>query len=230
MNGDYVYTGEFKDNNPTITPNEMIYFKEVKEEEPVDTKKKDPKKGEPEEDENAIKITYEIGTSEPFNIELRHVFQGEDYEDDTPLDEEELKKQAASKKGKANDEPEVRIVTPDPIIVTQESGRKIEFELGRMEEQPINEEQPDQEPEKLWKQYKFKQDSEDNKLEVLSKEGVILLEGLQYSLNDEFKGGKYEIIIKDITPFIQDHLNEVKITLEIIDPEDPPVPVKGKKK
>ena len=229
MNEGYVYTGEFKDDKPSIMPNQMIFYQEILEEDPEDKKKKD-KKGDLEENENPNKLTYEIGVTEPLKIELRHVFQGEDYEDDTPLDEEELKKQAA-KKGKGNDEPEVRMVTPDPIIVTQESGRKIEIELGRFEEVPVEEgEEQEEEPEKVWKQYKFKQENEENKFEILSKEGVILIDELKFDLNEEFKQGKYEIICKDITPFIDNHLNEVKIALEIIDPEDPLVPVKGKKK
>lgn len=98
----------------------MIFLKEEKEEEPADPKKKDPKKGEPEEDENPNKLVYEVGKSEPLKFEIRTVFQGEPYEDDTPLDEEELKKQAAGKKGKGPEEPEVRMITPDPVIVTQE--------------------------------------------------------------------------------------------------------------
>lgn len=81
-------------------PNQLVFFKEQKEEEPVDPKKKDPKKGEPEEDPNPYKLQYEVGKSEPLRFEIRAVFQGEPYQDDTPIDEEELKKQAAAKKGK----------------------------------------------------------------------------------------------------------------------------------
>ena len=82
-------------------PNQTLFFKEQKEEEPVDPKqKKDPKKGAEEEDDSANKLTFEIGKSEPLKFEIRAVFQGAPYPDDTPLDEEELKKQAASKKGK----------------------------------------------------------------------------------------------------------------------------------
>jgi hypothetical protein len=102
ITGSYYYEGEFKDDAPSIMPNQIIFFKEQKEEEPVDPKqKKDPKKGAADdEDENTNKLTFEIGKSEPLKFEIRSVFQGEPYPDDTPLDEEELKKQAASKKGK----------------------------------------------------------------------------------------------------------------------------------
>jgi len=91
MKGVYVYEGRFEDDKQTKIPNQLLYYQEPKEEEPEDKKKKDNKKGEPEEDENPNKIVYEVGVSEPIRIELRAVFQGEDYEDDTPPDEEELK-------------------------------------------------------------------------------------------------------------------------------------------
>lgn len=236
ISGGYVYTGEFKDDQPTIMPNQMIYYVEPKGEEPADPKKKDQKKGEPEEDDNPNKLVYEVGVTGPMRIELRHVFQGEPYEDDTPLDEEEQKKQAAAKKGKATDEPEVRMVTPDPIIITQESGRKIQFELGRMEipiKEVEGEEQPpveEQNQDPVWVSYKFQQDNEELKSSFLSKEGVVIVEDIKYSLQDNFKAGKYEIIARDVTEYISNHLNEIRISLEIINPEEPPVPVKGKKK
>jgi hypothetical protein len=231
-----MYTGEFKDDKPTIMPNKLLFCPEPKEEEPADPKKKDPKKGEPEEDENPNKLVYEIGKTEPIKFEIRTVFQGEPYVDDSPPDEEELKKQAA-KKGKAGDEPEVRMVTPEPVVIVQESGREIEFELGRMEvpkkEGEEGEDAPPQDEsqvEKVFVPYQFNQKEKGLKSVVLTNEGVAAVEGLEFSLNDKFKGGKYEIIVRDKTPYIDERLGEVRISLEIIDPDEAPVPAKGKKK
>jgi len=236
ISGDYIYTGEFKDDLPTILPNQLIFHTETKEEDPADAKKKDPKKGEPEEDENPYKLVYEIGKSEPLKFEIRAIFQGEPYEDDTPVDEEELKKQAA-KKAKSGEEPEVRMITPEPVIISQESGREFEFELGRLEDPPAPEveegaEAPpaDEEVQKMFKNYKFNQKEEDIFSLFQTNEGVAVIEGIEYSITDEFKGGKYEIIVRDRTPFIEDHLKEIRISLEIIDPEEVPVATKGKKK
>lgn len=227
----YIYEGEFAEDKPVHFPNQMLFYQEPVEEEEDPKQKKDAKKGE-EEDENPYKIVYEIGKSQPISFEIKLVFQGEPYEDDTPLDEEELKKQAA-KKGKGGDEAEVRMITPDPVIITHESGRYIEFEMGRMElpvreETEENEDQPP--PEEQLVLYQFDQRTDSVKSCIDSEEGIIKIEGLTYELKDGLKGGTYDITVRDITNKIQDHLPQIKITLEIIDPEEPPVPAKGKKK
>ena len=61
------------------------------------------------------------------------VFQGEPYEDTSePIQEEAAN--AKGKKGKAaTDEPEVRMVTPEPILLEKERGREFTFEMGRYE-------------------------------------------------------------------------------------------------
>ena len=58
------------------------------------------------------------------------VYQGPDYEDPNPPEEDE---KAKAKKGKkdAPDEPEVRMITPEPIALEQESGRVFAVELGQ---------------------------------------------------------------------------------------------------
>ena len=66
-----------------------------------------------------------------FGLEIRVVFQGEPYEDPNPPEEED---HAKGKKGKpAPTEPEVRMITPEPQLLENESGRKFRFSLGRME-------------------------------------------------------------------------------------------------
>jgi len=59
------------------------------------------------------------------------VFQGEPYEDTSKPPEDDG---GAKKKGKgATDEPEVRMITPEPVLLEKERGREFEFELGRFE-------------------------------------------------------------------------------------------------
>jgi hypothetical protein len=59
------------------------------------------------------------------------------------------------------------MITPDPVIMTVESGRLFEFELGRKEKIKKPQEdwaQPDvEEFEEKWVQYKFNQRKEINK-------------------------------------------------------------------
>lgn len=234
----YIYEGEFEDGLPLHRPNQIIFFRDQVAPEPEDPKaKKDAKKGEPEEDPNPYKIVYEIGKTEPICFEIRCVFQGEPVVDDSPLDEEELKKQAAAKKGKAGDEPEVRMITPDPVIIHQESGREIEFEMGRMEVPTSPEVEGEPQPpvplegqEPVWTVYNFDQNTIDFKSYYDTEEGVVKIENLKFEIKDGLKGGKYDIIVRDVTNKIKDHLPDIKISLEIINPEEPPVPVKGKKK
>jgi len=68
-----------------------------------------------------------------FNLEI--VFQGESYEDPNPPEEEDLK---AKKKASVKEaEPEIRMITPPPVILEKEDGRTFEFILGRNEQVPI---------------------------------------------------------------------------------------------
>lgn len=50
--------------------------------------------------------------------------------------EEEKKPPAKGQKGKKeaiHEEPELRMITPDPLLMTNENGRLFEFELGKYE-------------------------------------------------------------------------------------------------
>lgn len=68
-----------------------------------------------------------------FNLEI--VFQGESYEDPNHHEEEDLKdKKKASVKAA---EPEIRMITPPPVILEKEDGRTFEFILGRNEQVTI---------------------------------------------------------------------------------------------
>ena len=65
-------------------------------------------------------------------------YQGPDYEDPNPPEEAppdpKAKKAAAKGQPAATDEPAPpRMITPDPILMENESGRTFKFELGRME-------------------------------------------------------------------------------------------------
>ena len=105
------------------------------EEEVVDPKaKKDAKavkKDAPftEEEEQLYghkKIYIECKTDvEPKELafDLRIVYQGPEYEDPNPPEEDEKDKKKNPKKGAAAEEPEIRMIKPDPVQMHNESGR-----------------------------------------------------------------------------------------------------------
>ena len=110
----------------------------------------------------AIDVSNPNEENRALGLEIKVLFQGEPFEDPNPPEEEDPKK----KKGAA--EPEVRIITPDPILLEQESGRLFEFELGRNEafkadgddsdraKTPVsNNSKETVESVKVWKNYKF---------------------------------------------------------------------------
>ena len=65
------------------------------------------------------------------------MYQGAPFEDPNPPAVEETKApgKGAPKSGKPAEEakPEIRMITPDPVLMINESGRLFEFELGRLE-------------------------------------------------------------------------------------------------
>lgn len=134
------------------------------------------------------------------------------------------------------------MITPPPVIITQESGRVFEFILGRMEVPPkegeeVSEAPPtsqtktnEPEPEKIFVSYPFDQSSGEMTSLYETNEGIVLIEGLQYALNDKFTAGKYDIFVRDVTQSMKTILPEIKLVLEIINPDEPLIPAKGKKK
>ena len=67
------------------------------------------------------------------------------YEDPNPPAVEETKAAPAkggAKGGKPAEEvkPEIRMITPDPVLMINESGRTFEFELGKMDKSRKHEE------------------------------------------------------------------------------------------
>ena len=54
-------------------------------------------------------------------FEMKIVYQGESYEDPNPPEEDEKN---AKKKGKDPNEPDVRMITPEPILLEGELGRE----------------------------------------------------------------------------------------------------------
>ena len=103
--------------------------------------KKAPAAATPEEEEgNAIKITIdnagEDETKKIVGFKMTVVHQAPAYEDPNPPEEDE----AAKKKKGAKDtgEPEIRMITPDPVVMVKEQGREFEIELGRIEDVKID--------------------------------------------------------------------------------------------
>ena len=96
---------------------------------------------EEKEKENKNKITYEVLKENPNKIEfeLHIVYQGPPFEDPNPPPVEEKPVPAKGGKVPPKGQPaeevkhEPRMITPDPVIMINESGRTFEFELGRYE-------------------------------------------------------------------------------------------------
>ena len=121
--------------------------------------KKDPKaKGAPvaaapEVDEgietgNEVKITVDNGNADEsqrvLSFSLNVVFQGEPYEDPNPPEIDEAAQKKAAKGKAVADEPEIRMITPEPLTMVKESGRQFQVELGRyqmvkMDTESVNE-------------------------------------------------------------------------------------------
>ena len=141
----YSLEGLFENDEPTLEANKILFelISPIPEEEPVDPKaKKDPKapkKDTPFTDEEEAKygerkICLECKSdAEPKEIrfKLQMVFQGPDYEDPNPPEEDEKAKKKPAGKNAVPDEPEVRMITPDPVPLDQENGRVFAIELGQ---------------------------------------------------------------------------------------------------
>jgi len=89
------------------------------------------------EEEEALygsrKIYLECKTdTEPKEVRftLKIVYQGPEYEDPNPPEEDEKNKKKPAK-GHVDAEPEVRMILPDPIPLENESGRVFAIELGQ---------------------------------------------------------------------------------------------------
>jgi hypothetical protein len=55
---------------------------------------------------------------------------------------------------------------------------------------------------------------------VVSKEGIVNVKEIAYSVTDTFKGGNYEILVRDVTRGVQNKMSDLKIELVIVDPEE----------
>lgn len=138
--GSYSLKGTFSKGKATLKANKFLFkikSPAVPEEDP--NAKKDPKKvaSAIEEDFGSNKVKIIVDISNPneanrvlsFNLEI--VFQGEAYEDPNPP--EVVDPKAAKKPAGKEAEPEIRMITPAPIILEKEDGRTFEFILGRIE-------------------------------------------------------------------------------------------------
>jgi hypothetical protein len=63
------------------------------------------------------------------------IYQGPEYEDPNPPPEEEItnKKKANAKPNATPEEPEPRMIKPEPIRIENEHGRVFQIELGKFE-------------------------------------------------------------------------------------------------
>jgi|TARA_B110000285_G_scaffold227003_1_gene287589 hypothetical protein len=143
--GTYSLSGQYNMGVPEIEASkyqfELTSPLEVEEEDPK-AKKAPPAKApaaEAEEEGNEVKIqidnALEDETKKIVGFKLTVVHQAAAYEDPNPPEDDP----AANKKGKAaNAEPEVRMITPDPVVMANEQGREFEIEIGRIEDVKID--------------------------------------------------------------------------------------------
>lgn len=134
VGGTYALEGEYKDNQPVLTANEMHFqlVSPVEKVEAVDPKAKAPPKGkgdakpqdftEEEETKYENRILYQISTDfeEPQVIafQLKCVYQGPEIEDPNPPEEDvALKKKPTAGKDPALEVPSVRMIKPDPVLL-----------------------------------------------------------------------------------------------------------------
>lgn len=205
------------------------------EEEPNKGKGKPPAKGAApvEEDvflnDKRIKIDVQNPdeAKRKLGIAIKVVFQGPDYEDPNPPEKDP---NDAKKKGKNEPvEPEIRMITPEPMTMVNENGRLFEFQLGRFErislskdkssledatannpsrtddhrfsQQEVDHQNSNEqiEAEKVWVQYKLDQSRDEVALYIPTDKGEIQVNDIVFKLDDHLKAGMYEIVITDIT-------------------------------
>lgn len=113
---------------------------EAEEEDPK-AKKAPPGKGaapmSEEGEGNEIKISIDNAVEDEskkiVGFKMTVIHQAPPYEDPNPPEEDPV----ANKKGKGPAEPEVRMITPEPVVMTIEQGREFEIEIGRIEDVKI---------------------------------------------------------------------------------------------
>ena len=130
------------------------------------------------------------------------------------------------------------MITPEPIVLEGELGREFEFELGRneqvkigktphqsqtidgqQEEPPAEGEEEETQFETKWVQYKLDQSQDDLIHRQVTYEGKLKMVNLEYQLDDTFKGGLYELIVRDVTEGLEEAklLPTLKIDLKVFD-------------
>jgi hypothetical protein len=91
---------------------------------------------------------------------------------------------------------EIKMITPEPVIMTGESGRLFEFELGRHERNhsqskenlepvaPADGTQHTEESETNWVPYRFNQAANLVKQRIATEQGLLKVSGLTYVVDD----------------------------------------------
>ena len=133
-NGTYSLESTYTDGVPEYSANKFLLKVISPVEEEEDPKaKKDAKKAPPTPEDgegtgNEVKILIDIANpneeQKKLSFTITVVFQGEPYEDPNPPEEDDA---AKKKKGKDPAEPEIRMITPDPIVMEKENGREFEI-------------------------------------------------------------------------------------------------------
>lgn len=130
------------------------------------------------------------------------------------------------------------MITPEPLVLENESGRLFEIQLGRNEQVRVDtpnetavegaegasQEAPEEtEPvtEEKWIQYKFDQSQDSLTLNLPTEKGVLNIENIVYQFSETFTSGNFEIVISDITQGIPDEqkLETMRLDLKLYDSE-----------
>jgi hypothetical protein len=72
--------------------------------------------------------------------------------------------------------------------------------------------------ETKWVSYKFNQDHPNLIYVLKTEQGCLKISDIKFILDDTFNAGTYEVLIKEVTPAIDNKMEDVKIDIIITDP------------
>lgn len=216
-NESYCYDGDFKDDDPAILPNKILWQQVYEKEEDkgerdrivAEISRRNKEKKVKDEPIDPLILLWQFG-GKPISLKFNLVFQGEPYPNPNRKVETEEEKKAAKGKKKKDEVEEPEFITPAPVEVKQESGRQFLLEIGKYSE------------EKAWIGFPLLQGSPKKKSvahKEQSKEGSLLVSNIKWEEKDSFKAGMYSIKVVDTTE-CSDPIPSVELPIMIIAQEE----------
>ena len=155
-------------------------------------------------------LKVQAGAKEGINLLLKIVYQGPDYPDPNPPPPDPKKKPIKKKTDKeAPEEPEIPMLTPEPVIIEQESGRRFKLEMQSIKDDGS-----------LGDKFKVDYRSEIKELEELSGERDELEQKVKDIKNESPKSRKH-ILAKKATLMMIDENSVNLYSAELHDNEKP---------